>query len=48
MKKQNRRVKRQDMEKKMREKLKLLGIDYRLAQLSALPRHCGWTVTALP
>lgn len=48
LKEQNRRVKRQDMEKKMREKLKPLGIDCRLAQLTALPRHCGWTVTALP
>ena len=46
-KEHNHRVKRLDMEKKMREKLKPLGIDCRLAELGNLPRHCGWTVTEL-
>ncbi|UPL50224.1 hypothetical protein [Hymenobacter sublimis] len=44
-KEHNHRVKRQLMEKKMREKLKPLGIDCRLAELGQLPRGCGWTVT---
>jgi len=43
----NRRVRRQDMEKKMREKLLPLNIHCRLADHEKLPRNCGWTVKKL-
>ncbi|RZK17431.1 MAG: hypothetical protein EOO56_17970 [Hymenobacter sp.] len=45
---QNRRVRRQDMLKKLREKLSPLGIVCTLAELGDLPDRCGWTVTELP
>lgn len=45
---QNRRVQRQDLLKKMREKLKPLGIQCDLADVDDLPARCGWTVAALP
>ncbi len=41
---QNRRVQRQDLLKKMREKLKPLGIQCDLADVDDLPERCGWTV----
>jgi hypothetical protein len=45
---QNRRVRRQDMLKKIREKLGPLGIVCALAEIDDLPDRCGWTVTELP
>lgn len=45
---QNRRVRRQDMLKKLREKLGPLGIVCALAELDSLPDRCGWTVVELP
>ena len=45
---QNRRVQRQDLLKKMREKLKPLGIQCDLADIGDLPERCGWTVTVRP
>ncbi|WP_046245132.1 hypothetical protein [Hymenobacter terrenus] len=42
---QNRRVQRQDLLKKMREKLKPLGIQCDLADFDDLPPRCGWVVT---
>ncbi|MFD1468945.1 hypothetical protein ACFQ48_11980 [Hymenobacter caeli] len=47
-KENNRRTQRQDMLKKMREKLDPLGIRCALADLTKLPRNCGWTVTSQP
>ncbi|AMJ66677.1 hypothetical protein [Hymenobacter sp. PAMC 26628] len=47
-KENNRRTQRQDMLKKMREKLDPLGIRCALADLVKLPRNCGWTVTSQP
>lgn len=44
---QNRRVQRQDLLKKMQEKLKPLGIRCARADVSDLPARCGWTVAAL-
>jgi hypothetical protein len=43
---QNRRVQRQDLLKKMQEKLKPLGIQCALADVGELPERCGWTVAA--
>lgn len=40
----NRRTRRQDMLKKMKEKLGPLGIVCTLADLADLPARCGWTV----
>ncbi|AMR26073.1 hypothetical protein A0257_02480 [Hymenobacter psoromatis] len=45
---QNRQVRRQDMLKKLREKLGPLGIVCALAESNNLPKHCGWTVKELP
>lgn len=44
---QNRQVRRQDMLKKLREKLGPLGIVCALVELNNLPARCGWTVTEL-
>ena len=44
-KQQNRRVQRNDLLKKIQEKLKPLGIQCYLADLDDLPKRCGWTVT---
>lgn len=42
----NRVVQRQDIAKKLRAKLKPLGIGSELAELDQLPRNVGWTVTS--
>lgn len=42
----NRIVQRQDLAKKLREKLKPLGIGSELAELAHQPRNAGWTVTS--
>lgn len=42
------RTRRQDLLKKMREKLKPLGIQCDLADLDSLPARCGWTVQPQP
>ena len=42
----NRVVQRQDIEKKLRAKLKPLGIGSVLAELTHLPRNADWTVTS--
>lgn len=42
------RTRRQDLLKKMREKLKPLGIQCDLADLDDLPAQCGWMVAAMP
>ena len=47
-KENNRRTQRQDMLKKMREKLDPLGIRCALADLGKLPRNCGWAVVSQP
>ena len=43
----NRVVQRQDIAKKLRAKLKPLGIGSDLAELGQLPRSAGWTVTSI-
>lgn len=45
---QNRRVRRQDLLKKLREKLGPLGIVCALAEYGDLPDRCGWKVEELP
>jgi hypothetical protein len=42
----NRVVQRQDIAKKLRAKLKPLGIGSELAELDQLPRNAGWTVVS--
>lgn len=42
----NRVTQRQDLAKKLRAKLKPLGIGSELAELGQLPRNAGWTVTS--
>ena len=43
----NRVIQRQDIAKKLRAKLKPLGIGSELAELNQLPRNAGWTVTSI-
>lgn len=43
----NRVVQRQDIAKKLRAKLKPLGIGSEVAELAHLPRNTGWTVTSV-